>query len=718
MTPMMAQYIKIKEQHQDAILMYRLGDFYEMFFDDAKEAAKILQITLTSRNKKSDNPVPMCGVPFHAVDQYLAKLTRAGKKVAICDQVTKPDGTGIVEREVVKIVTPGTTFDDSILDNKANNYVAAVVRSSEGFGLAYTDITTGVFRVCELGNAAELEAEIGRVAPAELVSRENFNREGVCYFPFEYSGNAESDLKKHFAVASLESFGLEGKNLASSAAATLLSYLKETQKTELGHIQSLNFYSVGEFMPLDESCVRNLELFFTNRDGKKEGSLIWVLDETRTAMGGRLLRNWLLHPLLDRAKIAKRLDEVEIFVKDSSLLRATRDKLSGLYDIERLLSKLSLGSGNARDLLAMQQSLELLPEVAELVAEKLGMQFEDMSDLVEIIDKAIDEEAPVSVREGKMIKDGFNAELDDLRKINREGKTYIQELQKREIERTGIATLKVKFNKVFGYYIEVSKAQSSSVPDDYIRKQTLVNAERFIVPELKEYEEKVLTAEDRIKELEYDLFYEVRMEVVKRIVPIQQLANKLARVDVISNFAYIATQNHYCKPALNEEGVMEVKASRHPVVEKINVAGEFVPNDCILDKEREFMLITGPNMGGKSTYLRQVALSVLMSHIGSYVAAESANISLTDRIFTRVGASDNLAKGQSTFMVEMQETAYILHNATERSLIILDEVGRGTSTYDGVSIAWAISEFLHDKARAKTLFATKYHELVEHADNL
>lgn len=720
LTPMMAQYMKIKEEHSDAILLYRLGDFYEMFFEDAKEAAKILQITLTSRNKKSDMEVPMCGVPFHALDQYLPKLTKAGKKVAICDQVTAPTGKGIVEREVIRIVTPGTTFDDGILDQKTNNYVACIVRNSDKFAVSYADVTTGMFRVTELDDSKSLEAELGRIGPAEVIAPNDTLSElsealkslNIYGFPFEYFAMAKNQLLEHFGTSSLESFGLEGRKLAIQAAGMLFDYLKETQRTDLKHIQSLNFYQVSEFMPLDEACITNLELFYTNRDAKKEGSLISVIDQTVTAMGGRLLRNWLLHPLLDKSKIQKRLNEVDGFTKDSNLLRNLREKLAKLYDIERLLSRLSLGTGNARDLIAMKQSLALVPEIAEMTK----CDFADLSSLVNLIESAISEEAPATVREGKMLKDGYHSELDELRAISGQGKTFIQELQKREIERTGITSLKVKFNKVFGYYIEVSRSNSDAVPDDYIRKQTLVNAERYITPELKEYEEKVLTAEDRIKTLEYELFYEVRLAVVKEILKIQTTAKKLARLDLVSSFAFLAEKNNYAKPQITEENELEIIEGRHPVVEQIG--NDFVPNDCRMDELCSFVLITGPNMGGKSTYLRQIALCVLMAQIGSYVPAKSATIGIVDRIFTRVGASDNLAKGQSTFMVEMQESAYIMHHATERSLVILDEVGRGTSTYDGVSIAWAISEYLHSEVGAKTLFATHYHELIELADNL
>ncbi|MBL4695038.1 DNA mismatch repair protein MutS [Candidatus Gracilibacteria bacterium] len=718
LTPMMAQYQEIKAQQQDCVLMFRLGDFYEMFFEDAVEAAEILQITLTARGKSEDK-IPMCGVPYHALDNYLAKLTRAGKKVAIAEQTTSPDGMGIVQREVARVVTPGTTFDHNILEQNANNYVAALVRGKSGFALAYSDVTTGEFRVSEYPESSDLEDEIMRLDLAEIICSEElagsmrdflgkFSR--LCVFPFLYAGSAERDLLQAFNLKSLVIFGLENRDLATRASGMLYAYLKETQKTDLKHIGKITYQERSDFMPLNEATVRNLELFYTTRGEKKFGTLISVLDQTMNSMGGRLLRKWLLHPLLEQSLIEARHDQVDKFVQNSSLLRQTRELLSKIYDIERLLSRLSLGSGGGRDLIAMKQSLQVVPELEALVNR--GLQ--SLPELASLIGRAIKEDCPVLVRDGGVIADGYNQELDALRSLSSEGKSFIAELQRREIERTGINSLKVKFNKVFGYYIEISKNNLAAVPDDYIRKQTLVNAERYITPELKEYEEKVLSAEDKIKELEFELFYSVRMEVVKEISKLQALAREIAEVDVLSNFAFIAIKERFCRPQFGE--VFDLKNSRHPVVEKL--FGDFVPNDCEMNSDANFLLITGPNMGGKSTYLRQVALTVLMAQIGSFVPCESAMMPIFDQIFTRVGASDNLSKGESTFMVEMQEVAYILNKATDRSLIILDEVGRGTSTYDGVSIAWAIVEHIHDEIGAKTLFATHYHELVELADSL
>jgi DNA mismatch repair protein MutS len=732
LTPMMLQYKKVKESHRDCILMFRLGDFYEMFFEDALEASKILQITLTGRNKGGHEKAPMCGVPFHAVDNYISKLTRAGKKVAICDQMTEPNGKTIVQRQVTRVITPGTTFDENVIDNKANNYVSCIVKSNDIFGFAYCDVTTGEFKTTELKNLKELKAEIARVNPAECICSEDLRQElkvflseikGMYVFPYSYFKEAGEELKKSFDVKSLSVFGLEKREISVFTSGMLFEYLKETQKTDLKHIQKVVYYQISDFMPLDESCVRNLELFYTNRDGKKDGSLNWVLDQTVTSMGGRMLRNWLLHPLLSKPNIDGRLFKVEVFVKDSSLLRNVRDQISMIYDIERLLSKLSLGSGNARDLIGIKKSLEIIPEIKNLIKDiadfaEIDTDLDALDSLKNLIEKAIADEPPMSVREGGMIKKGFNLELDDLKSISTEGKTLLKEMQEREIKRTGINSLKIKFNSVFGYYIEISKANLKSVPEDYIRKQTLVNAERFITPELKEYEDKVLNAEERIKTLEYELFYHVRMEVVKKIVALQKIAKRIAELDVYCNFAHIAVKNHYCKPEIAENGDVNIVNGRHPVIEHLNLAGDFVPNDCSLNERENFLLITGPNMGGKSTFLRQVALIVLMAQIGSYVPAENAFIGIVDRIFTRVGASDNLTRGESTFMVEMQEASYILNSATEKSLIILDEIGRGTSTYDGVSIAWAIMEFVHDNVGAKTIFATHYHELIELADKL
>ncbi|MBI2634293.1 DNA mismatch repair protein MutS, partial [Candidatus Peregrinibacteria bacterium] len=597
------------------------------------------------------------GVPFHAVEQYVSKLTRAGKKVALCDQMTKPDGTGIVKRDVVRVITPGTTFDENIIDQKTNNYVACV---ADGFGFAYADVTTGEFKVSEFGDVRNLLAEMARINPAECILTEKLrqelapmmaNQNRMCVFSYDFSSEPEDFLKKHFRIHSLKSFDLENHENAVGAAAMLISYLKETQKSDLGHIQKISYYQIADFMPLDNACIRNLELFFNNHDGKREGSLIDVIDLTITPMGGRILKKCLMHPLVQKSSIERRLDKVEKFVKNSSLMRDVREKLSKIYDIERLLSKLSLGSGNARDLLAMKQSLMIIPELKILVDDA---RLHDLAEVYSLIESAIKEDCPLTVREGGMIKNGFNNGLDELLNISTDGKTFIKNLQEKEIKRTGINSLKVKFNNIFGYYIEISNANLRLAPADYIRKQTTVNGERFITAELKEFEEKVLNAEEKIKELEYEFFYQVRMAVIKELQKIQQIAAAVAELDCVSSLAFLAVKNNYCRPVIaetDEDGgkFFEIKNGRHPVVEQ--VAADFVPNDCRFDEGRNFLLITGPNMGGKSTYLRQIALIALMAQIGSYVPAESAKLSVVDRIFTRVGASDNLVRGESTFMV-------------------------------------------------------------------
>ncbi|PIZ76406.1 DNA mismatch repair protein MutS [Candidatus Peregrinibacteria bacterium CG_4_10_14_0_2_um_filter_38_24] len=725
-TPMMAQYHRIKEIHKDAILMFRLGDFYEMFFEDAQNASKILQIALTARHG-----TPMCGIPYHALDNYLSKLTRAGKKVAICDQVTEPTGKGIVEREVMRIVTPGTTFDENIIDSRTNNYVACAYENKGIFGFAYCDITTGDFHSTEVQNLNELGSEILRVSPAEIIydsnSKENFvsflkSLKEIYAFPFSYVKVSEESLKKYFGIHSLGVFGLTDRTSAIFASGMLYEYLLETQKSDIKHIQKISSYAVSDFMILDQSCIRNLEIFYTSRD-KKEGSVISILDNTKTPMGGRMMRSFMLHPLLKKNEIDERLNKVSFFVSDSNLLRNLRDLLNEIFDIERLLSRLSLGTGNARDLVALKESLKILPTIKKLSdfsnISDLISDLGDFSVLTDLIDKAIVDAPSLTVREGGIIKDSYNEELDELRNIGTEGKTFIRNLQEREISRTGISSLKIKFNSVFGYYIEISKSNLSAVPENYIRKQTLVNAERFITPELKEYEEKVLNAEEKIRQLEYEIFYKVRMEVVKNMNEIQACARAIALIDVFSTFAFNAVKNNYCRPKiLEDDDSFEITNGRHPVIERLNESSNFVPNDLAMSDDLRFLLITGPNMGGKSTYLRQVAIIVLMAQIGSYVPADSAKMPIFDRIFTRVGASDNLVQGESTFMVEMQEASHILNHATDKSLIILDEVGRGTSTYDGVSIAWAITEYIHNFVKAKTLFATHYHELMGLADSL
>lgn len=703
---MMKQYLDIKRRHEGALLFFRMGDFYELFFDDAVEAAKLLDLTLTGRGK-DENRVPMCGVPHHAAEGYIAKLTKMGKKVAVCDQVSDPKAAGIVEREVTRIVTPGTTTDDNVLDQKANNFVMALV-AGDTFGIAYADVTTGEFASTEIASEKELRAEIERLAPAEIVVPD-----------------AEAAVVARLKTALPDVFFFDHSFEGADAASFLMDYLKTTQKTSLDHMKSAA-YDLNNFMPLDEATMKNLELMATLREGKKEGSLLWVLDRTETAMGGRMLRSFVTHPLVQQETIQQRLDAVEELVQERRVQDDLREVLKLVMDIERLLSRLSMGRGSARDVVGLKASLKQVPKVKELLGSaksslltEVRDTIDPLNDLVGLVERVIVEEPPLNMSDGGTIADGFNAELDELKKISRDGKQYMQDLQQKEAEKTGITNLKIRYNKVFGYYLEVSKGQVSKVPQEWIRKQTLVNAERYITPELKEFEEKVLGAQEKMVALEQKIFVEIREQVVAEMERIQRTAKSLALLDVLGAFAAVALENRYCKPVVTESEDIAIEGGRHPVVEQMSFSSRFVPNDTKLEQNGErLQLITGPNMGGKSTYLRQVALTVLMAQIGSFVPADKAAIGLVDRIFTRVGASDNLVRGQSTFMVEMQETSHILEHATAKSLIILDEIGRGTSTYDGMSLAWAITEYLHDTIQAKTLFATHYHELITLADKL
>jgi DNA mismatch repair protein MutS len=707
MTPMMAQYHSIKAEYQDCILMFRLGDFYEMFYQDAEEASQILEITLTARNKKGPSePVPMCGVPFHAVENYIVKLTKAGKKVAICDQVTPANAKGIVERKVIKVITPGTTFSESLLDNKSNNYIAAILQKEQSWQFAYGDLTTGEYFNSEFKSFFQLIAEIKKLDVKELI----------------YNKSSEDIKAKIAEIKKLIPnifVGTSQKEQVSSATEMLISYLEETQKTKIDYLQDSAAYKPENHLTLGIDTIKNLEIFFNNFDGRKKGSLIGVLDQTITAMGGRLLRKWLTFPLLNTEEINERLDLVEKFIQNSFALQKVREVLKSIYDLERLISRLSLGSAAGKELLALKASLQSIPDLKDVLKDVLDLsKLKELPRLVELIEQSIAEDCPTLLSHGGVIKYGFDKDLDDLLSISKTGKSYIADLQAREIKRTGISSLKVKFNKVFGYYIEVSKSNLAAVPDDYIRKQTLVNAERFITDELKQYEEKVLSAEDQIKALELELFQKVRAEVLKFTADIQKVAKQIAKIDVISNFAYLAAKNNYCKPVVNSGFEIKVESSRHPVVESLIGKENFIVNSYNLNEKGYAHLITGPNMGGKSTFLRQIALVSLMAQIGSYVPAKSANIGVVDNIFTRIGAHDHLSQGQSTFMVEMLEAAAILKQATSRSLVILDELGRGTSTYDGLSLAWSISEYLHTKIKSKMLFATHYHELIDLFEDL
>ncbi|OGQ88026.1 MAG: DNA mismatch repair protein MutS [Deltaproteobacteria bacterium RIFOXYD12_FULL_56_24] len=736
---MMQQYLEIKAQHQDAILFYRLGDFYEMFFDDAVTAAKVLGITLTSRNSKDDeNRVPLCGIPYHAVSTYLAKMIRAGFKVAICEQVEDPkEAKGVVRRAVVRVVTPGLVTDEQLLDDKDNLYLAAICRKGKAWGLSLLDLSTGEFLVSERDDLPALLDELGRLAPSEILLPEEVGDDSRladtlrAYLPQScltkrpaagfHPETARQRLLEHFRVANLAGFGCEELTAGIGAAGALLLYLQETQKTTLDHIERLTPIEFDHILLMDESSRRNLELTQTLSGDAREGSLLATLDLCETPMGARLLKKNLLFPLQDAEAIRQRLDTVEQFCLAPGLREELRQLLTKVYDLERLNGRVVLGTANARDLTALKCSLAQLPKLKERLAGAHGLLanlgiMDELAELYALLETGIREDAPVTLREGNLIKHGYNEELDELVSLLHDGKTLILGLETRERARTGIANLKVGFNKIFGYYIEISRGQLAHVPEDFIRKQTLVNAERFITEELKEFEEKVTGAQEKRLALEYRLFAEIRAKAAEGSSRILHTAGYLARIDFFCCLAEAAQKYRYTKPVITDGEAIIIREGRHPVIERALPPGRFVPNDIHLDQEgEEVLIITGPNMAGKSTVLRQTALITLMAQMGSFVPAAAAEIGVVDRIFTRVGASDNLRRGQSTFMVEMNETANILNNATERSLVILDEIGRGTSTFDGLSIAWAVAEELVNKngKGVKTIFATHYHELTE-----
>lgn len=741
LTPMMRQYLEIKAEHPDSILFFRLGDFYEMFLDDAVKASRILDIALTSRNRNADGTeVPLCGVPFHSATPYIAKLIEAGEKVAICEQVEDPKlAKGIVRREVVKVVTPGLVVDSESLSPKENNYLLAISGDSGAkFGLSFLDLSTGEFRVTELEGADAAAAELICVNPREVLLPASFRdgpgerelaaatAERMISYLDDWVFDPDYCLRLfngHFGAASPDALGCGGLKEGLSAAGAILHYLGETQMGKAPHVRRITPYRTREFLVLDEATRRNLELTATLADGKRKGSLLGLMDRTSTAMGGRKMRQWINHPLVNSDLIAERQDAVEELLDDPARRGEISSLLSGVYDLERLNGRISLASASAKDLAALKDSLLRLPAVKEKLAgsssgllRRLDAEIDPLEDMASLIAAGIVETPPFVLREGGIIADGYNAELDGLRAVSREGKAFIARLEAKERSRTGIGSLKVRYNKVFGYYIEVTKANLSGVPADYTRRQTLANAERFITPELKEYEDKVLGAEERIADLEYSLFQEIRELVAAECERIARSADRLATADVICALAELAHDRGYCRPVVDDGDVIDISEGRHPVIEAIGLKERFVPNDALLDNEvNQIIVITGPNMAGKSTFMRQVALIVLMAQIGGFVPAASARIGIVDRIFTRVGATDNLARGQSTFMVEMSEAANILRNATPKSLVVLDEIGRGTSTFDGVSIAWAVAEYLHDTPghAAKTLFATHYHELTE-----
>jgi DNA mismatch repair protein MutS len=740
-TPMLQQYLAIKEKYRDAILFYRMGDFYEMFFEDAHTASRALEITLTSRNKNDADPVPMCGVPYRAAQSYIARLIENGYKVAICDQIEDPSqAKGLVKREVVRVVTPGMIVENELLEAKSNNYLLALAIDRDRIGIAYLDISTGAFRVAETAAGARIAEEIGRIQPKEVLLPANIKTSPVvgqvqrmvapqvinwlAADVFD-AQRGKRRLIDQFKTQSLEGFGCQSLKAGLGAAGALLYYVKETQKQTVSHLHGIATYSLEDHLIVDHQSRQNLELEKNIRSGSKQGTLISILDRTATAMGGRLLKQWLRYPLRSAPDIGQRLDAVEEALAQAHLRRQIAQHLESVYDLERLNSKIAMGHANARDLTALKKSIMALPGIWQALDALNSDHFRTRPDLEALlaigqcIEDAIREDAPLTIQEGGMIRSGYHPELDELIQLSRDSKGYLARLEVREKEATGINTLKVRFNKVFGYFIEVSKAQNKLVPDRYIRKQTLVNAERYITDELKQYETKVLGAEDRRCALELELFNQVRDRVKAGSAAVQAAADYIARIDCLFSLAEVADRNDYCRPRINSRGMIDIRDGRHPVVEKMISGERFVPNTIHLDNESDqVLIITGPNMAGKSTVLRQVALMVIMAQMGSFVPASEADIAVTDRIFTRVGALDNLSSGQSTFMVEMEETANILNNATCRSLVIMDEIGRGTSTYDGLSIAWAVVEYLHDfeNAGVKTLFATHYHELVELAD--
>jgi len=745
LTPMMEQYYEIKNEYPDSIVFFRMGDFYEMFDEDAKLASKELDITLTSRDKDGDDPTPMAGVPYHSVESYLQRLINKGYTVAIAEQTEDPDeASGIVERDVVRVVTPGTVVDDGMIEGSGNNFLICIYAKSigsdseDGYGISAVDVSTGDFFVTEVKEKGDLLSEILRYEPTEcllpnsLYNDEEFveelkqeNEMMIHTHREDAFHTAKSQLLDHFSATSLEPLGLKEKSKAVKAAGAVLDYLKETQKRTMDYIKRLRFYSSDKYMTLDATTLKNLEIFRSLRERSKEGTLLSVLDETVTAMGSRKLRNWLQQPLLDLDTIKSRLDAVDILTDSIFLRDDLREEMDGLYDIERLISRVVYGNADARDLLAIEDALSKIPSIEEMLREKIVEEngesklkeisegIDPLEEIREKIEAAIVKDPPATVKEGGIIKEGFDEELDELKRKAQEGKEWINSLEEKEREKTGIGKLKVGYNKVHGYYLEVPKSKTDKVPENYSRKQTLKNAERYYTEELKDKEEEIISAEEKMEALEYEVFKEVREDVGAEAERFQKTAEAIAELDVVTTFAHVAIRNNYNRPEVFPEGKIEIKEGRHPVVET-TIDENFVPNDAELDNmNNQFLIITGPNMSGKSTYMRQIALITLMAQVGCFVPAEEAKIGVVDRIFTRVGALDDLTKGRSTFMVEMVELANILHNASENSLILLDEIGSGTSTFDGLSIAWAVTEYICREIGAKTLFATHYHEITE-----
>ena len=738
-TPMMQHYLKTHEEYKDCILFYRLGDFYEMFFDDAKVVSKELELTLTGKSCGAEERAPMCGIPYHAAETYLTRLVKKGYKVAICEQVEDPKlAKGMVKREVTRVVTPGTTLNAQALDETKNNYIMCIAYIGDHYGISSADITTGDYYVTEVDSERKLLDEVNKYQPTEIICNEAFyisgididdmkNRMGIVIYSLDAwyfsDETAQMTFKDHFKVRDLEGLGLADYDSGVVAAGALLKYLYETQKTTLSNLVAIHPYTTGKFMIIDSSTRRNLELVETLREKQKRGSLLWVLDKTRTAMGARTLRSFVEQPLIERTEIEERYDAIDEFNTNAITREEIREYLNPVYDLERLITRVTYQTANPRDLIAFRNSIHMLPPIKTLMSDfqspllkRLYEQLDTLDELYELIERSITEEPPLTLHDGGILKEGYNEEVDRLRKAKTDGKSWLADLEAKEREKTGIKNLKIKYNKVFGYYLEVTNSFKDMVPDYFTRKQTLANAERFITPELKELEDVILGAEDKLIVLEYELFREVRQKVADEVVRIQKTAKAVAQIDVFASLATVAEQNNYCRPKLNEKGLIDIKDGRHPVVERMIQNEMFVANDTYLDNgSNRVSIITGPNMAGKSTYMRQSALIVLMAQIGSFVPAKSAKIGIVDRIFTRVGASDDLASGQSTFMVEMSEVANILRNATSNSLLILDEIGRGTSTFDGLSIAWAVVEHISNPRLlgAKTLFATHYHELTE-----
>ena len=735
-TPLMQQYKKIKDEYKNEILMFRLGDFYEMFFDDAKTASKELGLTLTTRNREKDQVVPLAGVPYHSVASYIAKLVDKGYSVAICDQVEDPkSATGIVKREVTRVITPGTIIDVDFLDKNNNNYIACIriISQVNIASIDYEDITTGEFSVFEIKGKNFFEkalAEINKIQPSEfLLDEKTFNDyemelkdrisfSGIKFTKVTNTRKADEYISSYFDIVSVETFSLKSKDTAISAAANLLKYIDEMQKGNDLPFKKIEYKNIENIMELNISTQNNLNLV-PKKNEEAKGTLLGVLDACVTSVGSRELKKIIKNPYLNIEKIRQRQYYVDYFFDNVLLRENLRELLKDIYDIERIAGKIIYGTENGKDLVSLKESIRKSLEIYKLLNsyEEIRSLFEiDLEILLEIYNKIetiVEDEPPFSVREGGMIKDSINEELDELRRISKLGKDFILDIEQREKGRTGINSLKIKYNKVFGYFIEITKANQHLVPQDYIRKQTLVNSERYIVPDLKEYEEKVITAKSKIEALEYEIFKKLTAEIKVQIESLYRLANRIANIDIITDFAHIATKNSYVKPEITEDNSLEIRGGRHPIVEKLIPAGDYVKNDVVLDDEKNLIILTGPNMSGKSTYMKQVALNVILSHIGSYVAADYAKIPIVDKIFTRVGASDDLLTGQSTFMLEMTEVASVLNSATDKSFIILDEIGRGTSTYDGISIATAITEYIHNKIGAKTIFATHYHELTE-----